>query len=138
MRKVCVVTACGNKKQSTAKPAYKLYKSSRITAVYNRKGEHDMYILSAEHGLLHSEKITEPYNRIMDEQRCLELIPKLKPIIEKYDTIVFFKAGARGIYEKCLKMACNENDVKLVSFGFGFMGGINELKEEISKAERGQ
>ena len=136
MNRVCVVTACGNKKTEYAQPAYKLYKSPRITAVHNRKGEHDMYILSAEHGLLHSEKITEPYDRMMDEQRCLELVPRLGPIIQRYDVIVFFKAGAKGIYEKCLRMACDENNVRLVSFGSGFMGGINRLPEEVSKAER--
>lgn len=134
--KVCVVTACGNKKESIAMPAWKIYKSSRIKAVYNRKGDHDMYILSAEHGLLPSEKIIEPYNRIIGEQRCQELIPKLKPILENYDAVVFFKAGARNLYEKCLKSACNESNVKLISFGFGFMGGINELEEKINKAER--
>ena len=134
--KVCVVTACGNKKQSIPMPAWKLYKSPRITAVHNRKGNHDMYILSAEHGLLPSEKITKPYNRVIDEQRCLELIPKLKPIIKNYDTIIFFKAGARNLYEKCLKSACDESNVKLISFGFGFMGGINELEGKINKAEK--
>ena len=35
----------------------------------------DMYILSAEHGLLFSEKIVRPYNRIMGESCAEDLIP---------------------------------------------------------------
>lgn len=35
MTKICIVTACGNKKHEIAKPAWKIYKSPRIKAVYN-------------------------------------------------------------------------------------------------------
>ena len=41
-----------------------------------------MYILSAEHGLLPSEKIIKPYNRLMDEKRVKELVPKIETIIK--------------------------------------------------------
>lgn len=135
--RVSIVTACGNKKESIALPAWKLYKSPRIKAVYNRKEQHDMYILSAEHGLLPAEKVIEPYNRIMDEKRCDELIPELKEVVKNYDVIVYFKAGARSLYGKCLEQACSECGVKLISFGFGFMGGINELQDKIKIAESG-
>ena len=37
--------------------------------------------------------------------------------------------------EKCLARACSESNVKLISFGFGFMGGINELPQKIQIAE---
>ena len=74
MTKICIVTACGNKKHAEPLPAWKIYKSSRIKAVYNRRNNHDMYILSAQHGLVFSEKIIAPYNRIMDEERAKELV----------------------------------------------------------------
>ena len=61
-KKVCVVTACGKTKRDVPLPARKLYKSARITAVHNRKSDCDMYILSAKHGLIPSEKVIEPYD----------------------------------------------------------------------------
>ncbi len=136
--KVSVVTACGNKKQEIPLPAWKLYKSPRITAVYNRKGDNDMFILSAEHGLIPAEKITAPYNRIMDEKRCQELVPKIKETVKNYDTIVFFKAGSRNLYEQCISKACEESGVKLISFGHGFMAGINDLPMKIEEAKKGE
>ena len=90
--KYTVITACGNKKNPIPLPAWKLYKSPRIKAVYNRKGDHDMYILSAEHGLIPAEKIIEPYDRIMDNERCNELLPDVKKIVSQYDIVIFFKA----------------------------------------------
>lgn len=133
--KICVITACGNKKEGTPLPAWRIYKSSRIKAVYKRKGKEDMYILSAEHGLLPAEKIIKPYNRLLDTHRANKLLPKIESTIKKYDKIIYFKAGARKLYEECLKTACNNMGVKIESFGFGFMGGINELENKISKAK---
>lgn len=134
--RVSVVTACGNKKEETPLPAWQLYKSPRIKAVYNRKGNHDMYILSAEHGLIPAEKVISPYNKIMDEKRCNELIPMVREVIKNYDAIIFFKAGARKLYEQCISKACYESGVKLISFGHGFMGGINDLPKKIEEAKR--
>ena len=96
-----------------------------------------MFILSAEHGLVPAEKIIQPYDRIMDEKRCQELIPEIKKIVEKYDVIIFFKAGAGRLYEQCITKACTESKVRLISFGYGFMGGINDLPSEIRKAKNG-
>ena len=133
-KKICIVTACGNKKHDVSMRAWQLYKSSRIKAVYNRRTGKDMYILSAEHGLLFSEKVIEPYNRIMDESRAEELIPQLVPIVAKYDAVIYFKAGARGIYEQCLGDACKKAGKKMISFGYGFMGDIGNL-QNIIRAE---
>ena len=93
--KICVITACGNKKEDTPLPAWRIYKSSRIKAVYKRKCNEDMYILSAEHGLLPAEKIIKPYNRLLDTDRANKLLPKIESTIKKYDKIIYFKAGAR-------------------------------------------
>lgn len=134
-KKICVITACGNKKESIPMPAWKIYKSSRIKAVHKRKKDEDMYILSAEHGLLPSEKIIKPYNRLMDEKRVKELVPKIETIIKKYDKIIYFKAGARKLYEDCLNVACKKTGVEIESFGFGFMGGINELENRIDSSK---
>ena len=132
-KKICVVTACGNKKHDVSMRAWQLYKSSRIKAVYSRKMDKDMYILSAEHGLLFSEKVVGPYNRVMDESRAEELMPYLVPIVAKYDTVIYFKAGARGIYKQCLEEACKKAGKKMVSFGYGFMGDIGSLQDIVRK-----
>lgn len=132
--KICVITACGNKKENIPLPAWKIYKSPRIKAVYKRASNEDMYILSAEHGLLRAEKIIKPYNRLLDKERVEKLLPEIESIIKNYDKIIYFKAGARKLYEECLSTACKKMGVEMISFGFGFMGGINELESRISKA----
>ena len=134
--KICVITACGNKKENTPLPAWKIYKSSRIKAVYKRRSDEDMYILSAEHGLLPAEKVIKPYNRLLDEDRVNTLLPKIESIIKGYEKVIYFKAGARKLYEDCLNTACKNMGVEMESFGFGFMGGINELENRISKSKK--
>lgn len=133
--KICVITACGNKKENIPLPAWKIYKSPRIKAVYKRASNEDMYILSAKHGLLRAEKIIKPYNRLLDKEMAEKLLPKIESIIKNYDKIIYFKAGARKLYEECLSTACKKMGVEMISFGFGFMGGINELDSRISKAK---
>tara|TARA_B100001123_G_C15228257_1_gene994070 strand:- start:689 stop:1432 length:744 start_codon:yes stop_codon:yes gene_type:complete len=133
--KICVITACGNKKENVSLPAWKIYKSSRIKAVYKRRSDEDMYILSAEHGLLSAEKVIKPYNRLLDEDRTKILLPKIESIIKEYEKIIYFKAGARKLYEDCLSVACKNMGVEMESFGFGFMGGINELENRINKSK---
>ena len=67
-----------------------------------------MYILSAEHGLLPSEKIIGPYDRVMDPERMRELLPDIIPVLQEYDEVIFFKAGARKLYADCMEEACNK------------------------------
>lgn len=132
--RVCVITACGNKKCDRPSPAWQCYKSPRIRAVYKRRDGCDMYILSARHGLLPSEKEIEPYNRIMDGERARELLPGMIRVLQGYDKVIYFKAGARGIYEECVKEACARACRPVDSFGYAFMGGIGELPERIKRA----
>ncbi len=82
-KKVCVVTACGKTKRNVPLPARKLYKSARITAVHNRKSDCDMYILSAKHGLIPSEKVIESYDMGLDRDRIAELLPDMGSGAEK-------------------------------------------------------
>ena len=132
---IAIVTACGNKKESVPLPAYKLYKSSRIKAVYNRRQNHDMFILSAEHGLIPAEKVIAPYNRLMDERRCDELIPSVAKSLKKYDAVVYFKGGSGKPYRRCMIEACGVAGVKLDAFGDKIMQGIGDLPGKIRDAE---
>lgn len=129
--KKLIVTACGAKKNSEPMPAYKLYKSSRIKAVYNRRCGNDMKILSAEHGLLDAHKVIEPYERVLDEVRASELIPSVAKELERYDCVIFYKGGARKAYVSCIKGACQKAKKPLVLLGFANMGGINDLPRVI-------
>ena len=133
-KKVCIVTACGNQKHDYPLPARKLYKSARITAVYNRRCNCDMYILSAKHGLLPSEKVIAPYNRIMDQMRMQELLLDMIPVLQKYDKVIFFNGGARSLYAECIKEACNRADRPLDSFGSKILEGIGDLEAKINDA----
>lgn len=125
--KILVLTACGGKKRQEAMPAYKLYKSARIKAVYNRRCGHDMGILSSRYGMVNAHEIIEPYERVLDENRVVEMIPQVTEKIRDYDCVVFFKGGARGIYLTCIAKACEKAGKSLVTFGFANMGGINDL-----------
>ena len=104
-KKVCVVTACGDTKRDVPLPARRLYKPPRITVVHNRKCGCDMYILSAKHGLIPSEKVIEPYDMDLGRGRIAELLPDMVPVLKKYDKVIFFKAGAA--YDECMKAACD-------------------------------
>lgn len=144
--KVLLVTACGDKKNSGPMPAYKLYKSSRIKAVYNRRCGSKMCILSAEYGLVDAHKTIKPYERVMDEQRSKELQPSIAKKLQSYDCIIFFKGGARKAYLSCIRAVCEKTGKILVTLGFANMGGIKDLPliiellhkkklDEISKIE---
>ena len=87
-----------------------------------------MYILSAEHGLLPAERIIEPYDRKMSEERSNELIVQVSEKTRNYDTIVFFKAGSNQLYFNCIRNACTISGVKFVSFGSKSMEGIGNLE----------
>jgi hypothetical protein len=125
--KIMVVTSCGSKKNGKPMEAYNLYKSSRIKAVYNRKGKNDMYILSAKYGLIKSDSIIEPYNMMMSEKRSKELENELLPIIQKYDLILFFAGGANYHYKNCIENAALKTNKKIISIGYGFMGDFQKF-----------
>ncbi|WP_456455649.1 DUF6884 domain-containing protein [Thermovibrio sp.] len=135
-RKVALITACGNKKESRKLPAGKIYKSARIRHLYRRSKELKVpfLILSAKYGLIEADKEIEPYNAVMDKQRCKELKEQIKKSLKKYEVIVFFRGGARKDYYECLKEACKEAGVKLISFGSGNMKGIRELPLKLKEA----
>lgn len=127
MTKILIVTACGAKKATIALPAYKLYKSSRIRAVYRRRGNSDMCILSAEYGLIDAQEVISPYNRLMDQKRACELVNSIANKLIDYEFVLFFKGGARKIYSSCIEAACRKAGKTLVMFGYANMGGINDL-----------
>lgn len=60
--------------------------------------------------------------------------PDFAKMIKNYDVIVFFKAGSRKSYEQCIAKACEESGVRLISFGYGFMAGINDLPKKLEEA----
>jgi len=127
--KTLVVTACGAKKNSEPMEAYKLYKSSRVKAVYNRRRGCDMAILSAKYGLVDANDVIEPYDKKMTEESMNEIIPFIIEKIKKYDKIVYYKGGSNKLYLNCIEKACFNAKKKLITVGYANLGDINKLSK---------
>jgi len=134
--RILVSTACGAKKHHSPLPAYRLYKSSRIRAVYNRRNGLDMCILSAEYGLVDAQRIIKPYERVMDDKRAEELVSGVAQKLQTYDCVIFFKGGARKHYLSCIQAACDKAGKPLVTLGYANMGGINDLPKVINSISK--
>src|SRR5262245_13390129 len=75
-RRVALVTACGAKKRAGTWPLHLLYQSTRIKAIYGRKGGFSLFILSAQYGLVDCEQERPSYDRLMNMQRAEDLRPE--------------------------------------------------------------
>jgi hypothetical protein len=104
--KILIVTACGKRKDSVAQPAWKLYKSPRIRAVYNRRDGNDMAILSSKYGLIDAEEVLEPYEKVLTKERADELLPQVIEEIQNYDSVLYYRGGAGKEYFDLIKEAC--------------------------------
>lgn len=135
--KILVVTTCGARKHNEPKPAWQLYKSPRIRAVYSRRNGHDMCILSTKYGLVDAEKVIEPYEETLTKHRMTELIPQMVEKISGYDYIVYYRGGAGREYFNLMREACRRAGKTLVSFGYKFMGDVNELSNVLRLVEQG-
>lgn len=58
--------------------------------------------------------------------------------IEGYDYVVYFKGGAGREYFNLIREACELAGKTLVSFGYKYMGDINELPNVLKIVEQGQ
>jgi len=134
--KTLVVTCCGARKNSIPMVAYKLYKSSRIRAVYNRRYGCDMAILSAKYGLIDAHETIEPYDMRMDENRSKELESTISKKLRGYERVVFFAGGSGKYYRECLRNACEATKMDLITIGYANLGDINKLSETIEKAKK--
>ncbi len=132
---VMLVTACGNKKEKIALPAGKLYKSPRIRYLYKKAKELNIpfYILSAKYGLINSEQVIEPYDKIMTQERIYELLENVKEVIRDFDVVVFYQGGARREYRELIELACNELGKTLIKYGYKNMGDIGKTEDIINK-----
>ncbi|MDW8434020.1 MAG: hypothetical protein RMK35_04360 [Aquificaceae bacterium] len=128
-RNIALITACGGRKSKTKTKAYLLYTSARIRHLYKQSKTLgvDFYILSAKYGLVHCEEEIEPYDEIMSKEKCKELKKEVMEKLKNFDSVVFYKGGARREYLECLEECCKELGIELLSFGFGQMGGIREV-----------
>lgn len=135
MKKLLLITACGNKKEDKPMEAGKLYKSSRIRHLYKRSKELNIpfYILSAKYGLISGNEIIEPYNEIMEEDKCEILEKQISQILKDFDVIIYYKGGARKEYYNCLEKISKKLNKKFISFGYGNMGDIGKLEEIINE-----
>jgi len=132
-KKVALVTACGGKKENKKLPAGKLYRSARIRHLFRRSKELGVpfFILSAGYGLISGDEEIEPYEAIMTEERCRELLPTLLSRLKEFDVIVYYRGGARKEYLNCIERAAELLKKELVVFGYGNMGDIGKLESVI-------
>ena len=135
---ILIITACGRSKNDRPLPAWKLYKSSRVKAVYYRVIKHDFAILSSEYGLVEAERVISPYEKVMTKRRAEELIPQVTAKLKNYDLVIYYKGGARREYYNCIRNACQAAGNTLIVLGFANMGGINDIIKVIALAEQGK
>ena len=134
MKKV-LITACGNKKENKPMEAAKLYKSARIRHLYKKSKELDIpfFILSAKYGLVYGDDVIEPYNEIMNEDKCRILEEQISQVLKDFDFVVYYKGGARKEYYNCIEKVAKKLNKKLITFGYGNMGDIGKLQEIINE-----
>jgi hypothetical protein len=134
--KILIVTACGKRKDNIPQPAWKLYKSPRIRAVYNRRNGHDMAILSSKYGLIDAEKVIQPYEEVLTKERADELLPQVIEKIQNYDYVLYYRGGAGKEYFKLIKEACEDRDKVLISVGYKNLGDIQMIPYVIQQTEK--
>lgn len=128
-----LVTACGRSKEGRSFPAWRLYKSPRIRYLKKKADslKIDLYILSAEYGLVYSEEVISPYNTLMDSKRSKELIPVVRSQLKRINPskVIYYRGGARREYLECIREACLGLGIEFVSFGYGNLGEVGKLEE---------
>lgn len=95
-----------------------------------------MCILSTKYGLVDAEKVIEPYEETLTEQKARELIPQMIEKINGYDCIVYYRGGAGKEYFNLMREACERAGKTLVSFGYKYMGEISALRYLLQLLER--
>ncbi|SMO67911.1 hypothetical protein SAMN06269117_11816 [Balnearium lithotrophicum] len=128
--RLALVTACGGKKEGTKRKAGLLYKSARIRHLYRKSKELKipMFIISAKYGLVSADDEIEPYEAVMTDERCRELLPTLLKKLKDFDVVIYFRGGARKEYYNCIREAVDTLKKELVVFGYGNMGDIGKLQ----------
>lgn len=135
--KILLATACGGKKNKGRMAAIDLYKSSRIKAVYNRRGDADFAVLSAKYGLIRPDKILKDYEQVLDSKGAKKILPQLIDFIRPYDLVIFFKGGSRQEYREVITEASNAINKRLILIGNRNQEDIGKLEELVSKCING-
>lgn len=135
--KVLLATACGAKKNKGRMAAIDLYKSSRIKAVYNRRGGADFAVLSAKYGLIYHDKILKDYEQILDSKSSKKLLPQIINFIRPYDIVIFFKGGSRLEYRELIKEASVAINKPLILIGNRNQEDIGKLEEVVPRCING-
>ena len=129
------MTACGKSKKGIPQPAFQLYRSPRIKAVYNRRNGQAMAILSARYGLVKAEQIIEPYEQALTKERATELIPQISKQIQEFDYVLYYRGGAGRQYYELIETACEKAGKNLLTVGYKNLGDINKVTEAIKNLQ---
>jgi len=132
---VLIVTACGRSKENQPTEAWRLYKAPRIRYLKRLADELNVpfAILSAKYGLVRDGEVIEPYNTVMDGERCERLLDRIVRKLSSLgvEAVVFYRGGARKDYLRCIERACEIAHIPLFSVGYAHMGDIRKVKEVV-------
>lgn len=95
-----IVKGCGAAKLKTPAKAIDMYRgpSAAIVRKYSLPSD-AVYILSAEHGLIHGDTVIEPYDKVITAERARELGPDVRRVYcdivdsNKFDSVFWFING---------------------------------------------
>lgn len=137
-RNIALATACGERKRQGHWPLHLLYESPRVKALYSRKGNFPLYILSAEYGFVDCEEVRASYDRRMDLNRAEQLAPQVAEAMGGFDWVVFFNAQTPREYAFCLERASDICGVPVAFIGWWPLGGLNECLLVARHLSRGE
>jgi hypothetical protein len=85
-----VIVGCSRRKRSalTPIPALELYEGGCVPQLRRRLGDRSalrdrVRILSAEHGLIEADRLLLPYDRVLTDQRAVELRPQVTQALHR-------------------------------------------------------
>lgn len=135
MRKV-VLISCSKSKRSYPCEARKMYEPSELfreSLTYAEKISKDIYILSSKYGLLHVDKIIEPYDETLKDKSTQEKDIWAKHVVRQiqaqYDIrdVEFTILAGKDYYSPLLKYLSREN-VELPLIGMRMDRRLTELR----------
>ena len=123
-----LILACSQRKRPASAPALELYDGPayRVVRKALRNGVHDVevWILSAEHGLIPADQVVAPYDRRLTRDRAVELAIPVSRVLaglwqREWDD-VYIEAGK--LYQDLLSVAMTWSGSRPVRWSTGAIG----------------
>lgn len=139
-KNILLITGCTSKKLNHAAPAKYLYQGVLFKKLRRivKQNNFDLKILSAKYGLLDSDVLIKPYDKIIkNEEDIIKLremvLPKLKSIEDDYETIILVMGKK---YRDVLKPMFENEKYKMIYDSRGIGGLTSKLNKYIKSPVR--